>query len=245
MADAKANTWTLKIRTLGEFELHCGDTALSLPATVKACSLLAYLVLHRDCACPREQLADLLWPDRTRDKALHNLSTALWHVRRVISLGNHILADAQTVQFNRESDYWLDVEEFQALCSSSLNLISGNADLLIERLERAVALYRGDFMERFYDDWCLEERYRLEGFYLEVLQRLVAVHEALNRPVDALRCAGLLLARDPLREEVHRLAMRAYCRLGQRNAALEQYRRCQESDQRWVSLNTVPGRIAV
>jgi oligopeptide transport system substrate-binding protein len=229
VVEAKDNSCqTLKIRTLGEFELCRGDTALSLPATIKACSLLAYLVLHRDRACPREQLADLLWPDRSRDKALHSLSTALWHIRRVIPLGNHILADAQTVQFNRESDYWLDVGEFLALCSSSPSRISENADLLVERLERAVALYRGDFMECFYDDWCLEERYRLEGFYLEGLQRLVAVHEALNRPVDALHCAGLLLARDPLREEAHRLAMRAYCRLGQRNAALEQYRRCQE-----------------
>jgi DNA-binding SARP family transcriptional activator len=219
---------TLRIRTLGEFELCRGDTLLSLPATVKACSLLAYLALHRDRA----------WPDRPRDKALHNLSTALWHIRRAISLDHHILADAQTVQFNRESDYWLDVEEFLALCSSSLNLMPENTNLSVERLERAVALYRGDFMEYFYDDWCLEERYRLEGLYLEALQRLVAVHEALNRPLDALRCAGLLLARDPLREETHRSAMRAYCHLGQRNAALEQYRRCQEIV--WKELGTEP-----
>jgi len=42
--------------------------------------------------------------------------------------------------------------------------------------------------------------------------------------VAALR----LLDCDPLREDAHRAAMRAYGRLGQRNAALEQYARCQE-----------------
>jgi len=105
---------TLKICLLGGFELHGGDEPLRLPATLKARSLLAYLVVHSDRACPREQLADLFWPDRPRDKALRSLSTALWHIRRALPPGDYILADARTVRFNRESEYWLDVEEFES-----------------------------------------------------------------------------------------------------------------------------------
>jgi DNA-binding SARP family transcriptional activator len=44
----------------------------------------------------------------------------------------------------------------------------------------------------------------------------------------ALETALHLLGRDPLREEAHRVAMRAYCRPLQRNVALEQYHRCRE-----------------
>ncbi|MFQ5813768.1 MAG: ABC transporter substrate-binding protein, partial [Anaerolineae bacterium] len=44
----------------------------------------------------------------------------------------------------------------------------------------------------------------------------------------ALAMALRLLSHDPLREDAHRLVMRAYCHLGQRNAALEQYHRCRE-----------------
>jgi DNA-binding SARP family transcriptional activator len=73
---------TLKICLLGEFELYGGDEPLPPPATLKARSLLAYLVVHRDRACPREVLADLFWPDRPRDKALRSLSTALPMCRR-------------------------------------------------------------------------------------------------------------------------------------------------------------------
>jgi len=44
----------------------------------------------------------------------------------------------------------------------------------------------------------------------------------------ALETALRLLDRDPLREDAQRLAMRACYRLGQRNAALEQYHLCRE-----------------
>ena len=44
-----------------------------------------------------------------------------------------------------------------------------------------------------------------------------------------LAVALRLLEQDPLREDAHRAAMRAYCRLGQRHAALAQYARCQQT----------------
>jgi len=203
---------TLKICLLGEFELYGGDEPLPPPATLKARSLLAYLVVHRDRACPREVLADLFWPDRPRDKALRSLSTALWHVRRILPPDDYILADVQTVRFNPESDYWLDVEEFEKLVKLALR--------------EAVALYKGDFLEGFYDDWCLEERYRLESLYLGALGQLVAAHEALDQPEEALHYVGLLLARDPFREDVHRTAIRLHVRLGNRAEAVRWAWRC-------------------
>lgn len=232
---------TLKILLLGGFELRGGDEPLPLPATLKARSLLAYLVsssrVHRDRVRPREVLADLFWPNRPRAKALHNLSTALWHIRRVLPPGDYILADARTVWFNRGSEYWLDVEEFEKLANWETDrLVDWSRDLVTDlpmyqsanlpALREAVALYRGDFLEGFYDDWCLEERYRLEGLYLETLERLVAAHEALDQSEEALRYAGLLLARDPFREDVHRTVIRLHVRLGNRAEAVRQARWC-------------------
>lgn len=95
-------------------------------------------------------------------------------------------------------------------------------------LREAVELYRGDFLDGFYDDWILNERYRLETLFSEALARLMASHEAREEHDAALAAALRLLDHDPLREDAHRAAMRAYCRLGQRNAALAQYRRCRE-----------------
>jgi predicted ATPase/DNA-binding SARP family transcriptional activator len=148
------------------------------------------------------------------------LSTALWHIRRVLPSGDYILADAKTLQFNPRSDYWFDVEAFLALLSAD--------EPDIQDLQRAVNLYRGDLLEGFYDDWILNKRYQLESQFMEALARLMRAHEE-QREYEAVLAAALrLLDCDPLREDGHRAAMRAYGRLGQRNAALEQYARCRE-----------------
>jgi len=122
------------------------------------------------------------------------------------------------VQFDPDCHLWLDVEEFEALAARSE----------AASLHPATALYRGDFLDGFYDDWIISERYRLESLYLETLARLIAVYEAGKDDQAALAMALRLLDRDPLREEAHQAAMRAYCGLGQRKAALLQYRRCLE-----------------
>jgi len=62
----------------------------------------------------------------------------------------------------------------------------------------------------------------------EVLSRLMTAHEAAGAHRTALTIALRLLGRDPLREDAHRLVMRSYCRLGQRNAALTQYGLCRK-----------------
>jgi len=244
---------SLEVRLLGGMELRWNETELPLPATLCSRSLLAYLIVHRQQSHPRERLADLLWPDRARAKALRSLSTALWHIRRVLPPGDYILADAHTVQFNPQSDCWFDVEEFLVSGSRVPGPPGPTPETLepevlaeeCERLWRAVALYRGDFLEGFYDDWCLEERYRLESIYLGTLERLVAVCEALDLPEEALRCARLLLVRDPLREDMHRAVIRLHVRLGNRAEALHQARRCRAVLQSELSVEPALETVAL
>jgi ABC-type oligopeptide transport system substrate-binding subunit/DNA-binding SARP family transcriptional activator len=191
----------------------------------KSQSLFAYLALHRQRPQPRERLADLFWGDRPERRARRSLTTALWHIRRCLPAEDWLVSDVHAVQFASEADLWLDVTEFEALVA--------RADLSC--LQSAVALYRGDFLDGFYDDWVLNERYRLETLFSEALGRLMLGLEA-EREYDSALAVGLrLLQYDPLREDAHRLVMRALCRLGQRNAALEQYRRCQEAVQQELS----------
>lgn len=155
----------LQIRLLGEFELSLGEQALPPPATVKARSLLAYLVTHCGRAHRREELANLFWPEHPRERALHSLSTAIWHIRRALPAGDFVLTTAQKVRFNPDTTYWLDAEALEQAVTSQLRSATGtpghppDPDLLAV----AVKLYRGDFLEGFYDDWCWDtvvDRYK-------------------------------------------------------------------------------------
>lgn len=206
----------LQLRFLGLLDIRWDDQPLPTPATRKAQSLLAYLVMNRSRPQLRDHLVDQFWGEQPEHKARRSLATALWHIRRCLPTEQFIQSDAHTVQFVAQGDLWLDVDE----CESAL---SAN-DLSI--LQRGITLYRGDFLDGFYDDWVINERYRLQSLFLEGLARLIVGYEGTGNPQAALATALRLLECDPLREDAHRAAMRAYCQLGQRNAALQQYARC-------------------
>lgn len=208
----------LELYFLGPLEIRSSGRQLSNPPTLKSQSLLAYLVCQRSHPQPRDRLAGLFYGEKPERKARRCLSTALWHIRRCFADETVLLNDSQTVQFDPQRNFWLDLDAFEGHAART-NL----ADL-----QAAAALYRGDFLDGFYDDWIISERYRLESIFLEVMARLMILHEAGGDFQTALATALRLLGRDSLNEAAHRLAMRAYCHLGQRKAALEQYNRCRQ-----------------
>jgi DNA-binding SARP family transcriptional activator len=209
---------TLRAFLLGTLDIRFDEEPLSKPPTLKSQSLLAYLVLRRHQPQPRERLAGVFWGDRPDRKARRSLTTALSHIRRCLPEKQFLLADTHTVQFDPTAPCWLDVEEFET---------EVNRDG-VAQLQSAVRLWRGDFMDGFYDDWILDERYRLEVLFAQALGRLMALYESQGEYEGALATALRLVEQEPWREDAHRVAMRAYGRLGQRGAALKQYHRCCE-----------------
>jgi DNA-binding SARP family transcriptional activator len=88
-----------------------------------------------------------------------------------------------------------------------------------------VAVYGGEFLPQVDDDWALLERQRLRTLYLDSLYQLTAAYAYLNDFARAMTYGRRLSAVEPLREDVHRILMRAYVAMGNRGKAIEQYRR--------------------
>ena len=95
------------------------------------------------------------------------------------------------------------------------------------QLARAVSLYGGEFLPQVDDDWALLERQRLHMLYLDALYQLTASCAHANDHTRAIAYGRRLAAIEPLREDVHRILMRAYVASGNRGKAVEQYRICQ------------------
>ena len=97
----------------------------------KVMALLAYLVIEADRPHPRSTLAALLWPDQPPAQALQALRQTLARLRRALgdqapsrdpSAGPpHLLIGHQTIQFNHQSDHWLDAEVFRTLVARTEN----------------------------------------------------------------------------------------------------------------------------
>jgi DNA-binding SARP family transcriptional activator len=235
---------TLRIRLFGSLDLERGGQTLARFPSRKVRDLFAYLALHRQTVHSREHLAGLFWGDSDDEKARHSLNTALWRLNGVLADGAgdrgraQLRVTPQEIGFNASTDFWLDVAEFESRCTLADK--SSNPDQQAELYSQAVTFYTGDLLTDCYEEWCIQERERLQCVYLRALERLVSYHSQRNHLDAAMDCAHRILAADSLREEVHRNLIELYVAAGQSASALRQYRQCEDVLQRELAVAPMP-----
>jgi DNA-binding SARP family transcriptional activator len=216
----------LEIGLLGGFELRRDGRVLD-PLTLRAArSLFAFLVLNRDRAHTRDLLAGTFWPDFDEPRARRRLSQALWQTQRALGEDDgqrYIIGTADTVRFNPEAEFWLDVDEFTAAIEEA---DSPDRDAETDALERAVDLYRGDLLAGFYDDWLFADQDRFRTSFLSALERLADLAVARSDYESGLLHARRLAQENEFDEEAHRRVMRIAVLLGRHNEALRQFEEC-------------------
>ena len=228
----------LSVSLLGPFRVTLAGAPVSRFKSNKVRALLAYLAVERDRPQSRQVLAGLLWPDWPDRDALSNLRYALSDLRKVI--GDRAPADGRdeeppvllvtrdTLQMNPASDTWIDVAAFARLVDAD-----DTDPELHDRLERAVALYRGSFLEGFsvedsarFEEWALFMRERMARQLSAALHRLAAAYEERGETEQMQAHARRQLELEPWDEVAHRQVMRALALQGQRSAALAHYETC-------------------
>jgi oligopeptide transport system substrate-binding protein len=217
---------TLRIRLLGTAQLSHNNQPIIMRG-YKPLALLAYLLVTGK-AHSRQHLVDLLFDGPGDPKA--SLRWTLSKLRKVIG-SNYVLADRQQIAFNFESDYWLDVTEFEA----------GQLDL-----------YRGDFLEGFhlrdsfgFEDWAFFERERLRESYQTALEQQCAEAESRGDRPAVIETAHRLLRLDNLREDWYRLLMRVYAQQGKREVALAQFDQCRQVLQAELDVEPIAETLAL
>lgn len=230
----------LTINTLGILQVFIDNVPVESFESDKVRALLAYLAVEADRSHPREELIGLLWPDSPEEVARHNLSQALFNLRLV--LGDHtakppfLLITRNAIQFNQESDYSLDLDQFNGYFHAwEKNQSRQNTDAssLVPQLEEMVKLYQGECLQHFsladsaeFEDWILVQRESLRQHMMDALTYLSNEYEDRGN-FSAARCYALdQLELDPWREEAHYQIMRVLALDGQRSAALAQYENC-------------------
>ncbi len=231
----------LQISLLGTFRVLRDGVPLQGFESRRVRALLAYLVLEMDRLHSRDTLASLLWPDVPERRARHNLSQALFNLRKVLGDGDsddYLLITAQTVQFNPESDFSLDVDRLRTLLESyerhPHRRIEG-CDLCREFLAQIADLYQGPLLADLhlhlspsFEEWLLLQRERLDIRVQRALLDLLHTYGRRGAYAEAEEIALRLLQLTPWLEEVHAYLMRLLAVQGHRSRALRQYRACCE-----------------
>ncbi len=185
--------------------------------------LLAYLALNGDRAIGRDALSVLLWEDSEAHSARTNLRQVLSRIRKALpdADGDLLRASDDAIALNGDR-VTVDVRQFEARVAEATNA----------SLQTAVELYRGAFLAGMVsgghrsEDWLDGCRAQLQEVVCDGLQRLSEAALVTGDLNGAVRHARGLLTLDPVREDAHRLLMRAFVEQGRAASALRQYQQC-------------------
>ncbi|MCP4539361.1 MAG: tetratricopeptide repeat protein [Chloroflexi bacterium] len=229
----------LSIHSLGPFHVTLDGAPVTGFESHKVRALLVYLAVESDRPHSRETLAGFLWPDQPEKKARHSLRQALSNLRRVICNDADqpfLQINRRTVQFNSDSDHWLDVAAFNTHITASeihTHPRIETCEPCIQQLEQVVRFYRGGFLKGLFvddsvsfEDWTLLRRERFHRLTIDALYHLTRYHERHRDYERARRYARRQVEMEPWREEAHQQLMRLLAHSGQRSAALAQYEIC-------------------
>lgn len=213
---------TYRLRTWGSPALldEAGEPVSSLRR--KDLALLVYLRLDTNRFHGRSQLASLLWAGVREDRARHSLTQALGRIRRV--LGDDAF-DASVDVIHWRTPLWCDAAELErgaedcrdAVGPVGVDIDLGGADFL-------EAFDPGDGAREF-QRWADRKRTHYRNLAIHYLDTLGVCAERCGDWPLALRLGQRLTALEPIFEEGHRRAMRAWAATGERALALQHYER--------------------
>ena len=220
----------LSIRLLGPPEANLRGRRLRF-GTKKALALLCYLAAEGK-KYPRGQLAELLWPRSERRSARTDLRSTLSRLRKALgedgacsegsSEGVGLFAVEGDLLGVGSRGIELDLRTLESAVSlarsetsepspggRSVNGAIEHLDLLA-RLEEALVVYRGEFMEGFsledapeLELWIEAERTRWRALFGELCGRVGRLQAEAGRLEEAIGTARLWTKHAPLEEDAH------------------------------------------
>jgi predicted ATPase len=161
----------LKLTLFGAPTITLGDQPLTGALTGKLLALFLYLAVTAakgELPHQREALADLFWSELPRSQRRSNLRYLLSDLRGIV--GDYLLITPQTVCFNRQAPYWLDVEVVCTALTAALRATDA-------KVATALALYQDEFLAGFrvrnapaFMQWVATQRQELHNLIIHAPQ---------------------------------------------------------------------------
>jgi WD40 repeat protein/DNA-binding SARP family transcriptional activator len=213
-------------RLLGPLEVSDGTRALSF-GEGRQRIVLIFLLLHRNEPITSDRLVDALWGEAPPPTAAKVLQNYVGRLRRALDdhEGRRLRTHGRAYALHLEDDE-LDVDRFERLVEAGGEALADDrpADAAV-RLRDALSLWRGPALEDVtYETFAQPEIARLEELRMLALDRRIDADLALGRHADVVAELEVLIAGQPLREQLRRQQMLALYRCGRQAEALEAFR---------------------
>lgn len=221
----------LTVRCFGCFHAEADGREVSGWKIQKARELLAYLIARGGTGVLRDEVAEALWPDGISGQVEHLLSNAAYYLRRALKsavprLDMQVLTTSSQRYHLRPGMFRVDVDAFDAQLQRAETL--EGADALVQ-YERALELYRGDFLGKEPFEWAETYRRDYERRFLGAAHRAAKLALDCRQERKAVEFYQAILTHDPIDEEAARGLMRSYRKLGDVNGVRKVYKVLTES----------------
>jgi DNA-binding SARP family transcriptional activator len=197
----------VRIATMGGFRVTVDGETVPAGAwgSRQARLVCKRLAVSVDRPVPRDELADLLWPDELDPaKRSARLSVVLSNVRRVLSGG--LVGDRDAVR--------LDLDAVELDLAAVHAAMTAGDDVALASLHTAPVL-----PEDAYEDWAIAARERIASAVVSARRRLATEAEATQRWDDVVEHARAVLELDPFDERAHELLVQSLLAAGRRGEA--------------------------
>ena len=192
----------------------------------------AYLATERSRPIPREELANVLWPDEMAPTWDTSMSSLVSKLRGLFSSGSlrgrglDIAGGAGQYLLRLPSDGWIDLEEAaSAVDRAEAALRAGEPQSILGPATVAMNICRRPFLSGIEGEWVELQRNKLERQLVRALDCLSYMGLALDEPNVAVEASIEAVGLDPFRERSYQLLMRAHMATGNGAEALSTYHR--------------------
>jgi DNA-binding SARP family transcriptional activator len=237
---------SLELSMFGSVQAKVHGRPLDSFRTRKVQALLIWLIVEQSAGkSQREKLMTLFWPGLPQESAQTNLRQIIYQLRKAIPAAGgknddapvrFLHADRQSVHINPSFPCQADVITFETLIRQAWE--HDHQDLLLcadclRWLQKAIALYQGDFLADFYlsdsnefEEWAAITRANLRRQALDALETVTEILTFQNDYRQARTFVERQLEIDNLRESAYRQLMTLLALSGQRSEALGVYETC-------------------
>ncbi|MBV7274513.1 response regulator [Clostridium sp. PL3] len=164
----KKGNYEIYIQTFGRLVVKVGGEVVKWNRQ-KSSEIFAYLLENRDVPVHKEKLCDLLWPDLEPKKALANLQTTIYSIRKTFLAYN---SQKISIEYSGNSymliakNTYIDAFEFEKEVQKAIDLQDATF------LECAIGLYKGEYLSEEGWIWAETKKEALRRKYVFAVQRL-------------------------------------------------------------------------
>ena len=224
---------SIQIQAFGDPEVRINNVILKTADWQSPQQLEMFLyILMKPQGVTRKTLEDVF--SFKQWKSGSQFTNAMYRLRNVIGNGMFLL-EQNHYAFNRNLDYSCDFEQFQVWADRAKILHRSGKNSVLPSNGCVIPWSLFSNAER---SWIHEERERFALAYLKAALSIAQHHYDREEYPLALDYCLRILDKDECQEEAHRLAMRAYSRMGNRSGVEKQYRWCAQALQ--VNYSTEP-----